>query len=184
MAITINGNGTITGVTSGAGNLVKSTLIYNSATEVSSSSTTATQLSSYDFFFNTDLVASGTFTKDFDSSTTQIIVGGTFNSRCTDNSHSLVMWVGTSTNPSGGLIHLLDDQYAMSGVQYGRQKACHRVDGAFTGLGTGSHTFYIAAGRGDSGAMRGTINTNPGSSHTDCSNFTTRSQIWAWEVRI
>ncbi|MDB4809577.1 hypothetical protein OAH34_00120 [bacterium] len=156
-------------------------LLYNSNTAVSFSSQAGTQLGSLDFYYPVNARVGGSFTKQYDASTSYIVTGGHYYAYASSNFHSHWLWIdGDEANA----IHLADDIYALSGEDGGspRKKSKITIQSSFTGKAAGTYTIYTASGSGDTRSHTGSVNPTPGSTDGDTSSEPARSMIWAMEV--
>lgn len=175
MSITINGSGSISGLTAGAGvpasalsgqvpdanansgGIIKVTQGFSSNTRTVYGQNTGTVLSGIDFRYPNDSRQTITFTKDNDSSISDVIISYTFAVGGTYQVHSACLW------KSDFSVHRV---LAFDGHRNGTYAAdsSDYVTGQFlfTGLSAGSHTFYWSLGRkGDSAAnMEWRINSD------------------------
>jgi len=178
--LTSDADGTFSWADASSGAISSWKLLYNSNTQVSFNQG-GTQLGSLDFYYPVNARIGGSFTKQYDASTSYIVTGGHYYAHATSNLHSHWMWInGDESNA----IHLGDDIYALSGEDGGsaRQKSKITIQSCFTGKAAGTYTIYTASGTGDTRTHTGTLNANPGSTDGDMSNHNTRSMFWAMEV--
>ena len=152
--------------------------LYNSDTEVSYSQS-GVQLGTRSFWYPAANRIGGSFTKLYDASTSYVITGGHYYNWASSNLHDF--WVWRDGDENNG-IHLGDDIYALSA--YTRRQAKVTIDAVFTNVPAGTHTFYCAAGAGDTRTHTGVLNRNPYNTSTDMSNQSTRTAMWAMEVML
>lgn len=161
-----------------SGAIIKITQAFSTSTRTVYGQNTGTVLSGIDFRYPNDSRQTITFTKDNDSSISDIVisytmaVGGTFQVHCG------CLW------KSDFSVHRM---LAYDGHRNGTYNAdsSDYVTGLFlfAGLGTGSHTFYWSLGRkGDSSAnMEWRINSN--NSDAGDKSPSTWSEVLVYEVR-
>jgi hypothetical protein len=210
MTIAISGNGTITGIASGgvpAGtvtvdtlastlNLASKTLtlpagmankvlamtkVVDSNTTVSFSGVGGTQLGSLDFYYPVNVRIGGSHTKV--SSTSRLVVHGWYHTWADSNFHDTWMWRSGDENNAK---HLGVDPYAQSGEDgpSARKNYGYAYSVIFEGLATGSHTFYLASGAGDTRSWTGELNPNNSGRNPDTSNAATFSQMFVTEIEV
>ena len=178
--LTSDADGTFSWADASSGTITSWKLLYNSNTQVSFSQG-GTQLGSLDFYYPVNARIGGSFTKQYDASTSYIVTGGHYYAHATSNFHSHWMWIN---GDEANAIHLGDDIYALSGEDgpSPRKKSKVTIQSCFTGKAAGTYTIYTSSGSGDTRSHTGTLNANPGSTDGDTSSENTRSMFWAMEV--
>lgn len=169
---TINGDGSgLTGVSST--NVLNAEIIYWSNSEVNGGTTYVNGYS--DFRYASGMDISGTHTKQ--SATSDIVLFSLYNCRNTSgNFHAMGVWCDAGNTASLFHINYFDPYY----WQQNRPMFSNMT--RFTGLATGSHTYHVAAGRGDASNSTGTVNSNPNSAHAPAINGNSYTMLYVMEV--
>jgi len=158
-----------------AGKVLQTTIVYSSDTRVAFSSEANVSLTgANDFRYTPSARIGGSITKI--SSTSYCIVWAQYAAWVNStNWHDTYMWEST-TNTNR---HIGWDAYRMSGNRYGMT-----FTAIFSGLSTGTRTFYLAPGSGDSRTNTGALNYNPqtDTGNGDTTDQTTWSQMIVMEV--
>ena len=207
MPIAISGNGTITGISanglpsgiitvdtlastlnlssktvtlpSAAANKVLQTVqVYQSSTRVAYSSESNIALTA-DFRYINSIKIGGSITKI--SSTSYCVVIAHYSHRVdTSNLHDTYMWCAETSDYR----HLGYDPYRQSGP-IGMNRTNWTFMQTFTsGMTSGTKTFWLASGTGDSRSNTGVLNYNPEADATfgDTTNTPTTSQMIVMEI--
>lgn len=178
-------SGTITATqiaASAANKVLAVTKTYESNTTVSFSSVGGTRLGSLDFYYPVNVRIGGAFTKL--SSTSRVVVYGWYHTWASSNFHDTWIWRSGDENNAK---HLGVDPYAHSGEDGPSPRRFYGYSYYITweGLATGSHTFYLASGTGDTRDHTGELNPNNGASRNpDTSDHPTFSQMFVMEVEV
>jgi len=155
--------------------LLQTVIVYSSATRVAFSGEANVSLSGAgDFRYTNSAKIGGSITKQ--SATSYCLVWAQYCAWVnSSNWHDTYMWEETTSDNR----HLGWDVYRMSNSRYG-----NTFTQVFSGLGTGTRTFYLCGGTGDSRSNTGALNYNPESDtgNGDTANSNTVSQMIVMEI--
>jgi hypothetical protein len=189
MAITLSGDGItsdnitslaaskLTGsvaVANGGNKVLQTVQVYQSSSRVVWNEANTALTGDFRYFDSAKI--GGSITK---ISSTSYVVVMAFYSCWNSNVHDMYMWNVENSDYR----HLGFDPYRMSGPQ-GNNRTNHTFTQTFTGLGSGTKTFYLALGAGDSRTSNGVLNYNPetDTGNGDTTNAPTTSQMIVMEI--
>jgi hypothetical protein len=159
--------------------LLQTVIVYSSNTRVSFSGEANVALTNAnDFRYTPSARIGGSITKQ--SATSYCLVWTQYAAWVTpSNWHDLYMWEDTTNDAR----HIGFDVFRMSGP-INNNRFGHTFTQIYSGLGTGTRTFYIAPGSGDSRSNTGVLNYNPetDTGNSDCANQSTYSQMIVMEI--
>jgi len=161
----------LTGISST--NVLNAEIIYWSNSQVNGGTTYVNGYS--DFRYASGMDISGTHTKQ--SATSDIVLFSLYNCfNAAGNFHAMGVWCDAGNTADLFHINYFDPFY----WQQNRPMFSNMT--RFTGLATGSHTYHVAAGRGDASNSTGTVNGNPNAAHTPAINGNSYTMLYVMEV--
>jgi len=159
--------------------LLQTVIVYSSNTRVAFSGEANVSLTNAnDFRYTTSARIGGSITKQ--SASSYCLVWTQYAAWVSpSNWHDLYIWEDTTNDAR----HIGFDVFRMSGP-VNNNRFGHTFTQIFSGLGTGTRTFYIAPGSGDSRSNTGVLNYNPetDTGNSDCANQSTYSQMIVMEI--